>query len=463
MELDSKSRKNLSKIACISTFGGLLFGYNTGVMNGALSFMSRPEELNLTPLSEGLVTSLLTLGAAFGALFGGRLSDTFGRRKMIWFMSIIFFLGSGACALAPNTTMMIIARFCLGLAVGAASVIVPTYLAEISTTETRGKIVTQNELMIVAGQLVAFLINAILGTLFGEIPGVWRVMLVVSILPAFVLFFGMRKVPESPRWLFLHSTKEKTLSALKVIRSEEGSRDELERISISLKREKENVEKTKLSLADFKIPWMRKLLFLGIGLGVMQQIIGINIMIYYGTVILIESGMGESVSLIANVSNGVVSVLAIIVGMNVMHKVDRRKMIITGIIGTTFSMTALTACLFIIPDSTMLPIFVIVLTVIFIAFFQGCIGPVTWLLLSEIFPQKIRGLGMGISTFFLWIANFLVALMFPILLASIGISYTFLLFTVFNFGSLLFAIKKVPETRGKTLEEIELDFKFGVE
>ncbi|STY34773.1 sugar porter family MFS transporter [Listeria fleischmannii] len=457
MNLDTRSKRNLTIFALISTFGGLLFGYNTGVMNGALEFMRLPSELDLSPVTEGLVTSSVTFGAAFGALIGGKLSDSFGRKRVIFYLAIVFFLGSIGCAIAPNVPLMIMARLLLGLAVGGASVIVPTFLAEISTAETRGRIVTQNELMIVAGQFIAFLINAVLGTTFADNSHIWRYMLAVAVIPALILFFGIIRVPESPRWLYLNKTKEKALDSLMKIRTKEAAAEELNVIDISLKREK---QAPKATFSDLKTPWIRRIILIGIGLGVTQQLIGINIMMYYGTTILQESGFASSAALIANVANGFVSVLAVIIGISIMHKVDRRKLILTGITCTTLCMFLITVAQFAFPTAAFLPYLVIILTVLFIGFFQGCIGPITWLLLSEIFPQKVRGLGMGISTFFLWIANCLVALVFPILLAAVGLAFTFLIFTIFNILSYIFTYKYAPETRGKTLEEIELDFKF---
>jgi major inositol transporter-like SP family MFS transporter len=178
------AKRMLKKITVISTFGGLLFGYDTGVINGALPYMARKDELNLTPVTEGFVTSSLLFGAALGAVFGGRLSDRFGRRKMILNLALIFFLAALGCTFAPNAGVMILFRFLLGLAVGAASVMVPSFLAEMAPVETRGRMVTQNELMIVSGQLLAFIFNAILGTTIGqEAAHVWRYMLAIATLP----------------------------------------------------------------------------------------------------------------------------------------------------------------------------------------------------------------------------------------------------------------------------------------
>lgn len=217
----------LRTIILVSTFGGLLFGYDTGVLNGALPYMGEPDQLNLNAFTEGLVTSSLLFGAALGAVFGGRMSDFNGRRKNILFLAVIFFISTIGCTFAPNVTVMIISRFVLGIAVGGASVTVPAYLAEMSPVESRGRMVTQNELMIVSGQLLAFVFNAILGTTMGDNSHVWRFMLVIASLPALFLFFGMIRMPESPRWLVSKGRKEDALRVLKKIRDEKRAAADL--------------------------------------------------------------------------------------------------------------------------------------------------------------------------------------------------------------------------------------------
>lgn len=191
----------LQIIMISATFGGLLFGYDTGVINGALPFMTKPDQLNLTPVTEGLVTSSLLFGAAIGALVCGKLADRYGRRKMILNLSFLFLLASLGTTFAPNVLTMVVFRFLLGLAVGGASSMVPAFLAEMAPHEKRGRIVTQNELMIVGGQLLAYVFNAILGVSMADTDHVWRYMLVLSAVPALILFVSMLFVPESPRWL----------------------------------------------------------------------------------------------------------------------------------------------------------------------------------------------------------------------------------------------------------------------
>ncbi|MBU8754535.1 sugar porter family MFS transporter [Priestia megaterium] len=446
----------LRTIILVSTFGGLLFGYDTGVINGALPYMSESDQLNLNSFTQGLVTSALLFGAAFGAVVGGRLADYNGRRKTILYLAILFFVSTIGCTISPNAAVMILCRFLLGLAVGGASVTVPTYLAEMSPAESRGKMVTQNELMIVTGQLLAFTFNAIIGNMLGENPHVWRYMLPIAAIPAVFLFFGMLRVPESPRWLVSKGKNNEALTVLQKIRESKRAKSELQEIESAYEQE---AKMEKATFKDLTTPWIRRVVFLGIGIAVVQQITGVNSIMYYGTEILKDAGFQTEAALIGNIGNGVISVLATFVGIWLLGKVGRRPMLITGLVGTTTALLLIGIFSLVFEGSAALPYIVLALTITFLAFQQGAISPVTWLMLSEIFPLRLRGLGMGVTVFCLWGINFLVGLTFPVLLASIGLSTTFFVFVVLGIGAILFVKKFLPETKGLTLEELEQRFR----
>ena len=449
-------KKHLRKITIISTFGGLLFGYDTGVINGALPFMSEADQLNLTPFTEGLVTSSLLFGAAFGAMFGGRLSDHHGRRKNILYLAILFIFATLGCTFAPSVELMVTFRFILGLAVGGASVTVPAFLAEMSPAENRGRMVTQNELMIVSGQLLAFTFNAILGNTLGDTAHVWRYMLVIASLPAVFLWFGMLIVPESPRWLASKGRLGDALRVLQKVRAEARAQAELKEIEKSLS---DQSQMKKATFKDLNVPWVRRIVFIGLGIAVVQQITGVNSIMYYGTEILKDAGFETRAALIGNIANGVISVLATFVGIWLLGRVGRRPMLLTGQIGTTIALLLIGIFSLTMEGSPALPYIVLSLTVTFLAFQQGAISPVTWLMLSEIFPQRLRGLGMGVTVFCLWITNFLVGLLFPVLMAGIGLSTTFFVFVGLGIIAIAFVKKYLPETKDRTLEELEDDFR----
>jgi MFS transporter, SP family, major inositol transporter len=451
-----KPKSFLKLITVVSTFGGLLFGYDTGVINGALPYMSQPDQLNLTPVTQGFVTSSLLLGATFGAVFAGRLSDRYGRRKMILNLAFIFLITTLGCTFAPNAAVMIFFRFLLGLAVGGASAMVPTFLAEMAPSERRGRMVTQNELMIVTGQLLAYIFNAVIGNTMGEQAHVWRYMLVIATLPAVFLWIGMLIVPESPRWLASKGKIGDALHVLQQIREGNRAKSELHEIQASIN---EDSEIKQASFKDLTVPWVRRIVFLGIGIAVVQQITGVNSIMYYGTEILKGAGFGTEAALTANIANGVISVLATFVGIWLLGKVGRRPMLLTGLAGTTTALLLIGIFSSVLEGSAALPYVILSLTVTFLAFQQGAIGPVTWLMLSEIFPLRLRGLGMGVSVFFLWITNFLIGLTFPVALDKIGLSATFFIFAALGLAASSFVKKYVPETKGRTLEQLEKDFR----
>src|SRR5581483_1323908 len=443
-------RRRLILISLIATIGGLLFGYDTGVVNGALLYMGR--DLELTPADEGLITAALLLGAALGSLLAGRLADRIGRRRTLWLLAGTFVAGAIACALAPDRSALAAFRFLLGLAVGGASVVVPTYLAELAPPEIRGRLVTQNELMIVSGQLLAFAINALIAHTWGESHTVWRWMLGVAALPGIVLGFGSVFLPESPRWLIARARPAEAAAVLGRLRPPGAAAAEARAIAELAATEAASDIR---GWSALRIPWVRAVLLVGIGIGIVQQVTGVNSIMYYGTQILSRSGLNIQGALVANVLNGVVSVLATFLGIALVGRIGRRPMLVTGLIGTTSSLLLLGVVSLLFQPSPSLAYLVLAAMSLFLCFQQGFVSPVTWLLLSEIFPLKVRGLGMGAATLVLWGANFVVAFSFPQLVARFGVSSTFFGFVVVGILAVAFSFRYVPETGGRSLEAIE--------
>ncbi|GAB3300597.1 sugar porter family MFS transporter [Parasphingorhabdus pacifica] len=437
-------------VAFVATFGGLLFGYDTGVINGALEPMK--ADLGLTPVTEGFVVSILIFGAAFGAAIGGKLADRHGRRQNILLLSGIFILGTIGCAVSPTWQVLALFRFVLGLAVGGASTTVPVYLAEVAPVERRGSLVTRNEVMIVSGQFAAFIINAVIINVWGEHTSVWRFMLVVAVLPAIALLIGMLRMPESPRWLSSQERDADALAVLKQVRSPE--RAEAEMAEVRTLAEEEQQSQTG-GWFDLAVPWIRRMVIIGAVLGIFQQLTGINSIMYYGSQLLQDAGFSTNGAVIANTANGLFSVLGITVGIMLINKLDRRVMLIGGFtLISLFHVLVGTSAMF-LPDTAAKPYIILIFVVAFVFSMQGTLGPVVWLLLSEMFPLKIRSFAMGLCVLVLWVANAGVTFGFPPTVAALGIAPTFFIFAAIGVLGILFTSTLVPETRGKTLEEFE--------
>jgi sugar porter (SP) family MFS transporter len=451
-------RRRLGVIALIATFGGLLFGYDTGVINGALRPMA--EELGLTPLTEGVVTSALLFGAALGAVVSGRLADSWGRRITILALSVLFLAGTATCVFAPTFEVMVIGRVILGLAVGGASAVVPVYLAELAPSEIRGSLAGRNEVMIVVGQLAAFVVNAVIGTVWGEHEGVWRYMLAVAALPAFALLIGMLRVPESPRWLVEKGRTAEARAVLETIRSRERADAEIADVESAAS---EDAEQAATGLrAVLTNRWLLRILLVGIGLSIAQQLTGINSIMYFGQTVLVEAGFDESAALIANVAPGVIAVVGAFIALAMIDRIDRRKTLILGFTLTTVCHLLIGLASLALPVGTPArPYVILVLVVAFVGSMQTFLNIAFWVTLSEIFPLHMRGVGYGISILFLWITNAILGLFFLSIVDAVGITGTFFLFAAVGALVVVFVVTQVPETRGKSLEELEVGVTTG--
>jgi sugar porter (SP) family MFS transporter len=450
--------KRLGLIALVATFGGLLFGYDTGVINGALNPMS--AELGLTPITEGVVTASLVFAAAIGAIFGGRLSDTWGRRTTIIMLAVLFFAGTVAVVATPNFEVLVLGRILLGLAVGGASTVVPVFLAELAPYEIRGSVAGRNELAIVIGQLAAFVINAVIGNVFGTIPGVWRIMFAICALPAIALFFGMLRMPESPRWLVEKGRRAEALAVLQTVRASDRAVAELADVELVAKEERESHQIGWRAIFSNKN--LLRILLVAIGLGVAQQLTGINSIMYYGQTVLTESGFSKDGALIANIAPGVIAVVGGIIALKMMDRLDRRTTFITGLSLTTACHVLIGIASMALPvGNPARPFVILFLVVAFVGSMQTFLNIAVWVYLSEIFPLHMRGFGIGVAVFALWVVNGFLSLYFPSMVAAMGITGTFFLFAAVGALALVFVITQVPESRGRTLEALEEDVTTG--
>jgi MFS transporter, SP family, major inositol transporter len=450
-------QRRLDLVTIVATFGGLLFGYDTGVINGALEPMK--ADLGLTATGEGLITSTLLVGAAIGSLVCGKLNDVLGRKRTLTILAVIFFVGTIGCVLAPNLGVMIPSRVILGFAVGGASVTVPVYLSELAPTERRGSLAGRGELAIVVGQLLAFAMNAIIGNIWGDHEGVWRYMLAVAAVPAVALFVGMLQMPESPRWLISKGRHDEALSVLLQVRSPERARAEMEEVEFLAEEEE---EAHMGGWSDLKVPWIRRIFVAGIGVAIFQQATGINSIMYYGTQVLTQAGFSASAALIANVANGVLAVIGSSVCLFfLMDRVPRRTLIIGGFVATTTAHALIVATALLLPEGLLKAFVILFFMVTFVFCMQAALNIPVWVIISEMFPLRLRGLGMGICVLCLWIANAVIAFLFPIVVTAIGIQGAFGVFVVLGLIAIAFLKVFLPETKDRSLEELEERFAAG--
>lgn len=442
-----------SFIYFFGAFAGILFGYDIGVMTGALPFLEHDWNLQNNAGAIGWITSSVMFGAIFGGALAGQLSDRLGRRKMILISALIFVVGSILSGIAPHNGIpfLIVARILLGLAVGAASALVPAYMSEMAPARLRGRLSGINQTMIVSGMLLSYVVDYLLKDLPGTTA--WRLMLSLAAVPALILFFGMLKLPESPRFLIKNNKIDEARKVLGYIRSNKEQIDsEIKQIQETAKEEvKANQKASWGTLLSNKY---RYLVIAGVGVAAFQQFQGANAIFYYIPMI-VEKATGHEASsaLLWPIIQGVILVLGSLVFLMIADKFNRRTLLTVGgtIMGLSFILPAILNIL--IPNAN--PMMIVVFLSIYVALYSFTWAPLTWVIVGEIFPLVIRGRASGLASSFNWIGSFLVGLLFPIMTASMSQEAVFAIFGAICLLGVLFIRTRVPETRGHTLEEIE--------
>jgi len=437
-------RRSVVWASAITALGGLLFGYDTGVVSGALLYL----HTSFGPVSsfqKELVTSLLLVGAAVGAQFAGRVADRVGRRPVILATALLFVAGVLGAAFSPDLGVLVAMRFVIGLAVGSASMTVPLYIGELAPPHVRGALVSFNQLAITSGILTAFLVDYGLSS-----SGNWRLMFGLAAIPAGLLFVGTLFQPESPHWLISRGRDDQARQILERYR-------EPDQIDQEMDEARHVAEHRERSVRSILAPNVRPLLVLGVALAVFQQVTGINTVIYYAPTLLHGAGLGSSASLLANVVNGAVNVGMTLVAIRLLDRVGRRPLLLTGTAGMVVGMVVV-AVTFAVGGSTLhgaTALVAIAGLLIYTGSFAVGLGPVFWLLIAEIYPQSVRGPAMSVATTANWLANFVVTLSFLTLLNAIDPAGTFFLFAALSLVALAFFARRVPETKDLSLDEIE--------
>jgi SP family arabinose:H+ symporter-like MFS transporter len=437
---------HVSLIAAVAALGGLLFGYDTAVIAGAIGFLKTKFHLN-APMA-GWAVSCALIGCIIGAMAAGVLSDLFGRKKVLLFAACLFLISAIGSALPRTLTEFVIARMVGGMGVGIASLISPLYIAEISPAHMRGRLVSLNQLAIVGGILVIYFINAWIagrGDAAWNVSEGWRWMFASETIPALLFFILLLMVPESPRWLIKQNREKRAEKIFRSVMPEE-------QVTPALAEIKETIAHESGSISQLFQPGLRTALVIGIVLAILQQITGINAILYYAPEIFKAAGAGTNVAFLQTVLVGLINMAFTFVAIYAVDKWGRKTLLLFGsagmgicllVIGIAFHFNASQGWL-------LLPF-----VLLYIACFASSMGPVVWVVMSEIFPTRIRGRAMSIATVVLWISCYAVSQTFPMFVESVGSALTFWLYMVMAVVTFFFVLKVVPETRGRTLEEIE--------
>ena len=454
------------RVALIVALGGFLMGFDASVISGVVGFIG--PEFSLTNIQIGWVVASLTLTSTLAMMVSGPISDRFGRRPVLKVAALLFMVSAVASAMAPDYLTLVMARMLGGFGVGAALIIAPMYIAEISPADVRGRMVSFNQLNIVIGISVAYFSNYLILSLgqsdlawahslqLGELN--WRWMLGIEALPAVVYFFALFSVPESPRWLAMRNRASEAMEILTRVSGSSAAEASLKGVQEGLDAE---AEQEKGTIRELFMPAMRLVLTIGIVIAILQQITGINSVFFYAPMIFEQSGIGTDAAFMQAVLVGIVNLVATIVAILLIDKIGRRPLMICGLVIIAGSMLLL-AYGFGMADvgvdgelMNMNPGLILFAILSFVAGFGISLGPVMWVLFSELFPNRIRGIAISFCGLINSSVSFIVQLVFPWELEHLGPSTTFLIYGSFAIVGLLFVLRVLPETKGRSLEELQ--------
>lgn len=437
-KIDTK-KNQLLIFSTAAALGGLLFGFDTGVISGAIHFIK--IEFNLNAYQEGFAVSNLMIACVVGALLAGPIADWTGRKKVLILCAVLFTVSAILSALPRSFTELVIARFIGGMGVGMASVVSPMYIAEISPAKIRGRLVALNQLAIVVGILLSYFSNWVLVD-----TGInnWRYMLVAEILPAITFLVGLFFIPESPRWLTKEGLEKEALDVLNVVAGAANADHELQEV-------KKSLAEKRTSLKELLHPSLRRVLIVGILFSLFAHITGIDTIIYYGPIIFLESGFKTDSALLASVMIGITNLIFTFVGMAMVDKAGRKFLLLVGLAGMGISMMLVGFCM----QSDMISAkWTLLWIMTYIASFAMSIGVVIWVYLSEIYPTRVRGQALSVATMVLWLGNVILTQLFPVMMERFG-GGTFYIFSFICLLAFIFTWTMVKETKGVSLEEIE--------
>lgn len=446
----TRPRSRLALVTTVAALGGFLFGYDTGVISDAILYIAPAFQLGDT--GQQVVVAALLLGALFGALLGGRFADGIGRKRTLVGAAVVFAVAALIAAFAPGVTVLVAARVLLGVAIGVSSAVVPLYLAEMAPPERRGRLVSVNQFLITVGILVSYGVGALLAP-----AQAWRWMLGLAAVPALVMLAGLFVLPESPRWLLLRGRGDEARTVLAKVQGAPADDDEVDEQIREL--EERQQEESQASYRDLFTPRLRPALRIGIGVPMVNQLVGVNAVIYYAPTILKNAGFGDAGATIATVVIGAINMLVTLVALGLVDRIGRRPLLIGGVVVVDLALAFLGG-LYLLPAQTgVVGILLVVGLCVYIAAFAASLGIGIWLLNAEVFPTAVRGKGSSLGVFTHWGLDFVISLTVLTLVRLVTETGLFWIYCAFGIAGLVFLIKYLPETKGRTLEQVEDDLR----